>query len=353
MSETKEKKFNKKTLISFVKVIAFLLVLVFVLQLLSSTLFAKERTDRYNDTKYFYSMIYTREVPDTIQVGYFGNSDLYSAVCPNGIFYQYGYTGTVVAAPRMSALESYDYLDDFIQRQNPELAVFECDMLYSNTPDAFETGDYTEKKGLPVIPYINDDSIENFINTNYTVFLFHDRWKQYILEPPTKDEDYMHGYFFSKRIDDEAERSKYIEPNDKREPIDEEAELYVRYAKELCDSHGVEFMLLTVPSANTWSYARHNAVQDLADELGIKFLDLGIEPEGLNIVYEKDFRDNGNHVNYYGAKKVTEYIGKFLYENYDLTSRRYDDAYAFWVDDLYKMYEEKGVKEKLYFKEIV
>lgn len=353
MSDTNTKKVNKKTIISIVKVIAFLLALVVILQLLSKTFFAKERTGQYADTKYYYSMIYTNEKPDTIQVGLFGNSDLYSAFCPTGMFYQYGYTGTVVAAPRQTTAESYWYLNDFIQNQNPELVIFECDMLYKSVPDDFENGDYYKKKGMPVIPFLNDDSLKNKIERDYPVFLFHDRWKQYLIPILTKDEAYTHGYYFNKHVETAAQRSPYIEPNDKLEPIDEDEELYIRMACELCEDNGIEFMLMSVPSANTWSYSRHNAVQALCDELGIKFLDMSIEPEGLNINYKKDFRDEGNHLNYYGAKKTTEYAGKFIYENYNLTNNRYNEDYSQWIDDLNRLYEEKGVVESLHFKTMV
>jgi len=352
MSDTKKIKVNKSTVISCLKVLAFVLALIIALQALSATLFAKEKTEQFDDTKYYYSTIYTREEPNTIQVGLFGDSDLYSAFCPAGMFCMYGYTGTVVAAPRQTASESYYYLRDFIEKQNPELIVFECDMFYMDNRDDFENG-VEAKKGLPTVPFINDSGLQNFIEDGVSVFRFHDRWKQYILTPPGNDDGYMHGYYFDKHISKDAKRSPYLDPTDRVEPMKDEDINYVSMAKELCDDKGIDFMLICVPTASIWSMARHNGVQEVADELGIKFLDLSIEPEGLNISYDKDFRDNGYHLNFYGARKVTAYASKWISENYELTNNRYNEDYAYWIDDLNKMYEDKGVKEYLYFKTMV
>ncbi len=353
MSDTKKKKVNKRIAVSIVKVLAFVLALIFALTALSYTFFAKEKTGQFSDTKYFYSTVYTNEKENTIQIGLFGNSDLYSAFCPAGMFCMYGYTGTVVAAPRQSASESYYLLNDFLKKQSPDVIVFECDMLYSDYPDDFENGVAKYKSGLPTIRFFNDKTIEEFTEEELSIFKFHDRWKQLILSSPANTDTYMHGYFFSKRVFKNAHRSPYIDENDKVEPLESDVVRYVTLAKELCDEYGIDFALMSVPSANTWSYARHNAVQQLSDELGIKFLDMSIEPEGFDIDYSVDFRDEGNHVNYYGAKKTTAYAGNWFSENYDLTCHRYDEEYSYWLDDLEKMYEEKGVAKGRQFKTLV
>ena len=46
---------------------------------------------------------------------------------------------------------------------------------------------------------------------------------------------------------------------------------------------------------------------------------------------------DGEHLNYFGATKVTEFVGNYLVENYDLHDHRNENTYAF-MNDKYKEY---------------
>lgn len=50
------------------------------------------------------------------------------------------------------------------------------------------------------------------------------------------------------------------------------------------------------------------------------------------------YRDNGNHLNYYGAKAVTAYIGNFLNNTYSLMSFKDNQYFDYWNED-YKHFQ--------------
>ena len=65
----------------------------------------------------------------------------------------------------------------------------------------------------------------------------------------------------------------------------------------------------------------------------------------MGIRWEKDSYDGGDHLNLYGAQKVSTFVGDYLSENYDLPSRKKDKAYKAWNKQA-KKYKKK-VKEKI------
>ena len=49
----------------------------------------------------------------------------------------------------------------------------------------------------------------------------------------------------------------------------------------------------------------------------------------MGISFLQDFSDK-SHLNHGGAKKYTEYLGKWLNENYDIPDRRGQSGYESW-----------------------
>ena len=104
----------------------------------------------------------------------------------------------------------------------------------------------------------------------------------------------------------------------------EENRKWLGKIKELCDRSQVELCLVKIPVliapryyASSWTRTKSRLTREIADELGIKYLDVLYEMEdGIDRL--RDFRDGGMHMNYHGARKVTNFIGDFLEENYDI-----------------------------------
>ena len=66
---------------------------------------------------------------------------------------------------------------------------------------------------------------------------------------------------------------------------------------------------------------------------------LNKDNEKVGIDWTNDTYDRGVHVNIYGSKKATAYIGEILKTDYSLTDHRTDTKYADWQKD----YEKAGL----------
>lgn len=348
MSEEKKNKIDKKIIISAAKAISFILVFVIILEALSLTIFSKSAATTMYQNKHKNAYSYTNEIKDTIQVIALGNSDLYSAVIPVKLWCEQGYTSTVIAAPRQTVMESYSTLNDALKNQKPDIVLIETDMLYNGVDvqlDEIEEEDGNTRE-LPILPYLSNDQLTEDIKNHFSIFMLHDRWKNMITKKDkSKADDTIceHGYYFSKKIR-KTYKNNYMDVTQKVEAIPKDSVFYLNKIKNLCDSIGAKLLLVELPSTVSWSYPRHNAVVQYAEENGINFLDFNLLYKDIKLNFKRDFRDNGNHLNYYGARKVTVYLGKYIKENYALTDNRENEEYAYWYEFKDKFIDKYGIK---------
>ena len=120
-------------------------------------------------------------------------------------------------------------------------------------------------------------------------------------------------------------------PEEAAEPISFWNRLCLERTLALCRKQGTQLVLYTAPNAATWTQGRHLAMEALARELGISYLDAN--GENLDINWNIDTLDRGEHLNYRGAAKVTAWLGAYL-QTQGLEDRRDSAAYASWQEDL-------------------
>ena len=89
-------------------------------------------------------------------------------------------------------------------------------------------------------------------------------------------------------------------------------------------------MLVSVPSTKNWNYAKHNAIAELSDNLGIEYVDMNTLQKEIPIDWKNETRDEGDHLNYYGAVKATSYMGKYFEASGLFENKKNDPEYAEW-----------------------
>lgn len=75
-------------------------------------------------------------------------------------------------------------------------------------------------------------------------------------------------------------------------------------------------------------YKHHNGVNAYAEKTGILYLDLNLSDSELQMDWSRDSKEQGDHLNVYGAIKVSRYLGKYLKSNYNLPDRRMDKEFG-------------------------
>ena len=94
-------------------------------------------------------------------------------------------------------------------------------------------------------------------------------------------------------------------------------EEYLEKITQLCAQEDISLILIKTPSTYQ-NIGKHNTIEQYAAEHKLAFLDFNEKAvyEECNYCFAQDNSDDG-HGNLWGAQKVTNYIGKFLIENYN------------------------------------
>lgn len=107
---------------------------------------------------------------------------------------------------------------------------------------------------------------------------------------------------------------------------------------DYCDAERLNVLFVVAPNANTDEYhwAQVNTILQTVRSRGYPALDMHLFMDDIGLDPTKDYY-NAPHTNIHGAIKVTDYLSRYLVENYGFTDKRGDPAYSSW-DDAYSQY---------------
>ena len=112
---------------------------------------------------------------------------------------------------------------------------------------------------------------------------------------------------------------------------------YLRKMIEDCQSRDIEVLLVYLPyPAGEENQRESNYIYDIAEEYGVNYINF-LDENVIN--FQTDLYDKNSHLNPSGARKVTEYLGRYLTEEYGLNDQRVNPNYSSWNED-YKEYTE-------------
>ena len=254
------------------------------------------------------------QAENTIDVLFLGDSEAYSGFVPLELWQNTGIASFVCASVDQKPYETEAFLKAALERQSPKVVVLETNVLYR--------------------VYSRVDRIVPAAQQLFPVLRYHSRWKSLTLrdlQSPEYTGEYPdRGYHLLLSADPRKDLEGYMAPTDAREALSGANLRSLRNISNLCREKNIRLILYSVPSPENWNMARHNTMEDLASELGILYLDGNLESRDID--WNRDTYDNGDHLNYYGAAKITRWLGDFLSDA--LPDHRGEAAYAAWDRDL-------------------
>lgn len=312
--------------------------------LLKPKRFVEISVDNYHDEH-----VGMYELPDdSIDVLYLGSSHSFSSVSPEDIYKNYGITGYVQASSLQKVWQSYYYLEEALYTQHPKLVVLDTFMALDGNPqgesfnrEAIEKMRYSPAKlSSAVMAYELNPEGEDLVSYMMPAFRYHDRWEQ------LSEMDFKYPFMpstcaakgFLPRIGfvpAEFNLSSYEDPNTEPTELNEICDEYLTKINELCRENGIELILVKYPTC--WWYKTYSlTMENWADANGVKFLDFNADAElrqEAGIDWSVDSLDGGNHLNYDGAMKMSDWLGRYLTGNYSFADKRSDPEYKVWDDD--------------------
>ncbi len=339
----------------------------------------KQVWDRPNITGNFtasLSYFYSQE-EDVDQVLFLGTSHSECGISPMEIYEDSGIVSYGLATSTQPIEVSYYLLESALEKQSPKVVVLDASSVFFQD----DVSELAWRYLLDEMPFgrskialareyaklkHNTDTFDlscetDFLNALIPMFQYHTRWSELkavdFKDVWVKNPYVMAGYSMlthingSLTIDEMNEITEtlkeappaytytYEEGDDPA--VDENSSLYTatvterkrRYLsrmKELCEEHGATLLLIKYPSiqnpiyySSAWTKERAGVMQELADEMGLDFLDLVYDAD-YGFDPATDFWDGGGHCNYLGAKKNSLFLSSYLQEEYGLQGSTYE-----------------------------
>lgn len=307
------KSFLKNTLLS----LGFLVGLAALLMVFSVALTPKDNTKEAGIDEITLNGIYA-EPANTLDVVFEGDSTSYYGIIPLEIWRESGITSYASGSPRQYLFYALPILQKVYKTQSPKYVFIETTSLFYDVPFTHE--------------------LKIRVDNVCKILRYHDKWKNVKWDSLFAPVQYTQtqrdkGYHFSTDIMP-PDITGYAAPSDDMYSVSYRNRRGFNAIQELCDKHGTEIILLSIPNTTVWNMRMHNGAQAFADEKGLRYLDLNLHIEEMGLEWEKSTTDEGNHLNVYGAEKVSVYLAKYMRENLELPDHRGDPAYESWNEDL-------------------
>ena len=92
---------------------------------------------------------------------------------------------------------------------------------------------------------------------------------------------------------------------------------YLDLIHELCEEKGAQLVLTRVPlPCETYIIEEMNTIEDWAKEHNVPFINYMKMAEDLDMDWTKDSLDEGNHLNVFGAEKVSRHLAMYLKDEF-------------------------------------
>lgn len=350
---------RKETYTNIAKIIAFLTILVILLNLLSAIFIPKQITSnaKYKGIISHIDSFY-EEPGDTLDVIFLGSSHIFQAISPLEIWNDYGITGYDVTSSSQCAYKSYHFLQDIFKYQSPEIVVFDLMSLFIDESideisnrSALNYMKFSTNYLTTVHHSLNRKNNETMASYIFPILRYHSRWEELspvdfniaVQRDRAKGFDMRSGAMCKVKLKAEDFPFFTQTPTEKAAGIVENSAGYIRDMVDLCEDNGAELVFIKTPVAN-YTYEMGNAMKKFADECGVTLIDYNQKWKELGLDYTADFLDPV-HLNLNGAKKLSKSLGNILSTKFKLADHREDEEYEIWNED-YKMYEaEKEAKQ--------
>lgn len=319
----------KKMIKRIVSCVLFVAILIGLLEV-SSLIFQPKSNDKAAGIHYPRANGVLSEPKNSLDAVFIGDSEAYHAFVPLNIWKDYGITTYDISSPAQKLVYSMEFLKKTFEKQSPKIVFLETNAIFRKS--YFE--DEITYKAEQMLP----------------VFRYHDRWKNLQLKDFSTTVEYTakennKGYLFTKKCKPASDKdiNDYMKYSDISAPILSTNEKYLNEIADFCKKHNSKLVLISTPSTKNWNYQRHNAMETVSKELGVDYIDTNLLRDDIPIDWKKDSKDKGDHLNYKGAVKVTDYIGKYLNDTKLFEDKRNDPSYDSWNTCLDKF--EKQVKK--------
>lgn len=278
-----------------------------------------------------------RQPEGSVDVLLVGNSHSGINIDTASLWNEYGIAAYNLWGGVQPLWNSYHFLVEALKYQRPKLVVLEItatvsDYEYSEEQNRLKNIAGMKLSGNKVEAVKASAPEDSRLNLLLGLPLYHGRFNEVCEEdfenfPWSKGlENYKGSYLLYGTGNYRFESAEGV--NTCRDIMDKEREYLIKCI-ELCREENITLLLLKTPALErTWEQEIYNTVSKIADEYSLEFINMNLMDNEVGITAGDWSLDR--HMNGSGARKVAEYLGGYIAENYSIPDRRGDDKYSSW-----------------------
>ena len=281
-----------------------------------------------------------KEPKNSIDVAYFGSSNVFAHFNTVLAYDLYGYTTAMFSANSQPfALIKYG-IKEVRKTQNPSVYVIDITTI-SRTLESYtseemrktiDTMNFSQNRTDAInemLSYKKDTSKQDYINMYFSFLLYHNKWKNISKENVTGKTDLYKGYLFSEMTSKIMPMDKHVWTNNAIELDNQSKQALYDLIDYIKENNMNALFVIPKRSFGEEGIGRLNSAAKIIQENGFDIINCNLEDKLDNIDWSTDFY-NDSHLNVYGATKYTLYFSKYLKEHYKLENHKGDEEYKSW-----------------------
>lgn len=324
----------KRAVQSILFCIIFILITSRVYQVLSWKDTGGDYLTIFND---FYHM-----EDNLIDVLFMGSSRCYCAIDNSRLWTEYGIASFNFSISGQDLVSTYYCLAEALKTQKPKVVCIES---YGAVFEGYQSVGNLYRNTLPLKLSANSyEAVQNLITDGNPMDywlkwpIIHTRYSELKARDFEKDLPVYLGYQADFHTEEIQGTPLYI--GDEAIPTAEKNEEYLGKIIALAKDHDISLCFFVAPYAAPDTDQRiYRYVEQIARANGADFLNMLALKEELGMDTHTDY-NNWFHTNYFGAEKVTHYMGEYLKAHYALPDRRDDVRYHIWDEDAVVRFHE-------------
>ena len=279
------------------------------------------------------SEYYDEQTPH--DVVFLGDCEVFSNFSPVTLYNEYGIASCIRGSAQQLVWQSYYLLEDTLKTETPKVVVYNVLALKYGAPQSEAYNRMTldgmrwGKAKLGAIQASMTDG-EDAVSYVFPLLRFHDRWDKLTAEDlrywfRAPEPVSFKGYLMRTEVRPLTETPLPKPLSDPHLP--ETSMEWLGKMADLCAENGIALVLVKSPSVEPYWYPEWDAdVRAFANARGLRY-DNMIEQNAAGVDMQTDTCDMGQHLNVYGAEKLSRWYGKELQAAYALPDHRGEAAF--------------------------
>ncbi len=282
-----------------------------------------------------------------------GDCEVFSNFSPVTLFDEYGITSYIRGSAQQLVWQSYYLLEDALKTETPKVVVYNVLALKYGVPQSEAYNRITldgmrwgSAKVGAIRASMTED--EDFMSYAFPLLRYHDRilslteedWRYWLNDGAPVS---FKGYLMRTEVRPATETP--VPPVLKDKHLPKESMEWLSRMAALCEEKGIALVLIKSPSIEPYWYPEWDAdVEAFAKSHGLRYDNMIAENGEIGIDMQTDTCDMGQHLNVYGAEKLSRWFGAVLKEEYGLTDHRGEAPYEADYAALSERYEQEKLR---------